>query len=95
MIENNVRWVHDNNLCHGCGACAVACPFGAIDIVNNGKNNFPLINANCTDCNKCNEVCSGQTISIDKSMIFDSKESYIAHANNKEIIIQVVVQLSI
>lgn len=72
----HVGWVADHGLCHGCGACDIACPYEAIDMVNNGKINFPLINANCTDCSLCNDVCSGQVLETADHFLPSEKENY-------------------
>ena len=56
----NVTWTQDKGLCFGCGACYVACPQEAIKIVNQGRNNSPVIDDNCTSCGICTKVCSGQ-----------------------------------
>lgn len=57
--------------CTGCGQCASACPFGAIDM-GNGK---PEMNAACKVCGVCVKACPQQAIikletkveSVDKS----------------------------
>jgi len=61
----NVSWVNNSMLCQGCGACYVVCPYDAIRIVNEGGNNFPVINDDCTSCGLCNKVCSGQYTKAD------------------------------
>jgi len=88
LAFKNIEWVNEFDLCHGCGACSAVCPCNAITMVNSGKNNFPSINENCTNCSLCNNVCSGQniTIDIDNSPFFKIIESnegtYLAHSNN-------------
>ena len=44
--------------CTGCGACAEACPFGAVEIINNK----PEINAACKVCGICLKVCPEKAI---------------------------------
>lgn len=48
--------------CVGHGTCAKHCPFGAIDMSENG---LPVINKNrCTGCGKCESVCPKKVIEI-------------------------------
>ena len=44
--------------CTGCGACADACPFGAIDM----KNGKPELNAACKVCGICMKACPEKAI---------------------------------
>lgn len=80
-----------NSLCHGCGACYVVCPNNAIVMANKGKNNFPCLDGNCTNCGLCNKVCSGQynNDDITKSHFFAAldlgKHIYIAYSTNENI----------
>ena len=44
--------------CTGCGACAQACPFGAIDM----KDGKPELNAACKVCGICIKTCTEKAI---------------------------------
>lgn len=49
----------DKKHCFGCGACAAACPAGAIEMGLDSEG-FPypvLDRARCLDCGRCGEVC--------------------------------------
>ncbi|MCK4438302.1 4Fe-4S binding protein, partial [Candidatus Bathyarchaeota archaeon] len=39
--------------CTGCGVCVDACPFGAIDMVNDKA----VINEACRACGQCIDAC--------------------------------------
>ncbi|MFX0126427.1 MAG: 4Fe-4S binding protein, partial [Candidatus Hodarchaeota archaeon] len=40
-------------LCNHCGSCVKACPFGAIQIINQ----IAVIGEECTLCGACVQVC--------------------------------------
>lgn len=44
----------DQETCVGCGACVSACPFGAMEIQDNGK---AFATDACTSCGACVDVC--------------------------------------
>lgn len=46
--------------CCGCGACAAACPHGAILMLKDGMGfRYPAVNSElCTGCGICNSVCA-------------------------------------
>lgn len=81
--------MNKKGLCHGCGACYVICPNNAITMGNKGKNNFPYLNKNCTDCGLCNKVCSGRYNDVTKSYFFtvldSGKHIYIAYSTNESV----------
>ena len=52
----------DKGLCTACEACVDACPFGAMDMVDDTAQ----ANDNCTLCGACVEVCPVEAITIDK-----------------------------
>lgn len=48
----------DKSICTGCGACALKCPKGNIEMVYDDEGFlFPQINKNCIGCNLCEKVC--------------------------------------
>mgnify|MGYP002621828849 CR=1 FL=1 len=53
----------EHGLCTGCGACAAACPMGAIRMEEQGGFPFPAVGQNCTDCGKCMQVCGRRILS--------------------------------
>jgi electron transfer flavoprotein alpha subunit len=51
----------DIEKCNGCGSCVPACPFDAIEIVNDKAQ----VNDKCTLCGACQESCTVDAILID------------------------------
>lgn len=43
-----------NDKCVACGACASACPMGAISM---GKDHFEIDTENCISCGCCEYTC--------------------------------------
>ncbi|WP_457753455.1 4Fe-4S dicluster domain-containing protein [Thermococcus sp.] len=52
-----------SELCIGCAACANACPFDAIGIVDNSKRVIHFSPEKCGNCSfECNDVCPTRAI---------------------------------
>ncbi|MFW9903713.1 MAG: FAD-binding protein [Candidatus Thorarchaeota archaeon] len=49
-------------LCNHCGSCVKACPFGAIQIINQ----IAVIGEECTFCGACVQVCKACAIEIER-----------------------------
>lgn len=45
----------DTNVCVGCGACAAACPVGAISL--NDEDKMVINPEKCISCGTCEAVC--------------------------------------
>ena len=52
----------DRDLCTACEACIEACPFGAIEMVDDAAS----ITDACTLCGSCEDVCPVGAITIEK-----------------------------
>ncbi|UCG04703.1 MAG: FAD-binding protein [Candidatus Heimdallarchaeota archaeon] len=52
-------------LCNHCGSCVKACPFGAIQIINQ----IAVIGEECTLCGACIQVCKACAIEIERKEI--------------------------
>lgn len=50
----------DKDKCTGCGSCVEACPFEALDLVED----LAQVNDNCTLCGACVDVCPEEAISL-------------------------------
>ena len=62
----------DKNLCTGCGACVPACPFNAIEIIDN----LAVINEKCTLCGACVDACPLNAITIEKEEVSKDLSTY-------------------
>ncbi|MBC7263746.1 MAG: 4Fe-4S binding protein [Chloroflexi bacterium] len=50
----------DTDLCTGCGACEVVCPFGAVKVIDG----VAVANENCTACGACIPECPVEALSL-------------------------------
>jgi electron transfer flavoprotein alpha subunit len=64
--------------CTGCGECAQACPFAAIDM----KNGKPELNAACKVCGVCLKVCPEKAI-----LRLETKQESVDKTNWKDILV--------
>lgn len=58
----NINFVVESSLCHGCGACEAVCPTKAISMEYDDKQGIllPAVSEpDCTQCGDCVKVCSG------------------------------------
>jgi len=54
-----------NNDCHGCGACADACPTGALQFKQEiGKRIIRFKPSLCTGCTLCQEICMRRAVTV-------------------------------
>jgi electron transfer flavoprotein alpha subunit len=52
----------DKEKCTACGACEEACPFGAIEVIDD----VATVGDGCTLCGACEEVCAFEAITIQR-----------------------------
>ena len=75
----------DKAACNGCTACALVCPKGAIEMVEDNEGFiYPvIIEEKCIKCGKCLRTCSNYSIKQDRSYT-----AYAAINNNQKILSQ-------
>ena len=64
-VEPIVSELVDEEACRGCGMCAAACPYGAIEIVETEKGpKARMINVACKGCGVCAATCYRRAIGM-------------------------------
>ena len=64
-VEPIVSELIDEEACRGCGMCAAACPYGAIEIIETGKGpKARMINVACKGCGVCAATCYKSAIGM-------------------------------
>ncbi len=82
LMDNFIRCVSGDEKCTGCGACAVICGYGAIEMREDKEGfRYPVINQKCIDCGRCKGVCP-QNNPIRNN---DRTEAYAAYTLCEEI----------
>jgi len=69
-----------NNLCVSCGACALACPSGALAIVNE----VPVLQSACDMCGSCYFACPIRDM-VYKATLERTKEGWLGKISNAAI----------
>ena len=65
--SDNISFVIEQSLCHGCGACEVGCPEDAIVLELNSRQGIYLpriVESRCTSCSVCVDLCSGWSLDL-------------------------------
>ncbi|MFH0777649.1 MAG: CoB--CoM heterodisulfide reductase iron-sulfur subunit A family protein [Candidatus Eisenbacteria bacterium] len=64
-VEPIVSELVDEEACRGCGMCAAACPYGAIEIIETEKGpKARMINVACKGCGVCGATCYKHAIGM-------------------------------
>ena len=63
-LASAYRLRFDPTSCLGCGACAQACPMGAVEV---GRDGVPSMGPTCVSCGQCVLACaSGARVLVEK-----------------------------
>ena len=54
----------DNDVCNGCGYCALACPTNCIDLDYDTKKGYVADINECIVCRNCEEECPKKIIEV-------------------------------
>ncbi len=65
----------DKDLCTGCGECIDACPFEALELIDD----IAVVNEACTLCGACEEVCPVEAITVPEVEQADDARTAEAH----------------
>lgn len=82
-MENIYLKTKDKKTCNGCTACALICPKGAIEMIEDNEGFiYPrIIDSKCIKCGKCLNTCSNYSIKQDRKY-----NAYAAINNNRKVL---------